>query len=144
MLIRDDAQMLINEVHALCIETAEHYELATSKPISSEATALLAKFAAERRQLAAELASYICAHDDLPRLPDPDRETLGNVVDELRALFTQNEQQIFMASTRKLEGQLSQKLTESFKLKLDQEVFALLQRIKQHNETVRQQLPELE
>jgi hypothetical protein len=88
MLLRDEEQMALNDIETRCIEAADHYKSAAQVAGVAPAAPLFRNLAQRRAQLAADLALHIRALGDLPQTPDPDRELFGDMLMELKALFS--------------------------------------------------------
>jgi len=87
MLFRDDRQMAINDVEALCAEAADHYATAAARVQDAALAALFAELAPPYGQFAAALAQHIRADGDLPQQPDPDQEAMADVLTGLKGLL---------------------------------------------------------
>ncbi|MDQ9169552.1 hypothetical protein Q8A64_03915 [Oxalobacteraceae bacterium R-40] len=129
MLTRDNEQILLNEIHVLCMEAADHYEAATSKEGGADMKPIFSAAAEEHRGFAAKLAAYIRLNDDQPKLPDPDRETLALFLTSIKGRLANNERQMLIEDQVKMEQRLSETITTALRCDLPQDVKLLLEDI---------------
>jgi hypothetical protein len=106
VLTRDNEQILLNEIHALCMEVADHYRAAMAKPCLADMESLFANAASEHQDFAARLAAYIRLNDDQPKLPDPDKETVELFLNSVKARLATNERQTLIEDQIKTEQKL--------------------------------------
>jgi hypothetical protein len=106
MLMRDSERVLLNEIHVLCMEAADHYRAAMAKPCLADMGSLFANAASEHQNFAAELAAYIRLNDDQPTLPDPDKETVELFLTSFKARLAMNERQTLIEDQVKTERKL--------------------------------------
>jgi hypothetical protein len=129
MLIRDNEQILLNEIHVLCMEAADHYEAATSKDGVADMNRVFSEAAEEHRGFAAKLAGYIRLNDDQPKLPDPDRETLALFLTSIKGRLANNERQVLLQDQVNIEQKLSETVKTALQCDLPSDVKLLLEDI---------------
>jgi uncharacterized protein (TIGR02284 family) len=132
MLLRTNQQLALNDVGSLCIASADHYEAAAGKTADPELTGLFAELAAQRRQLAEELAEHIRALDDLPQQPDPDMEAVDHLLSSVKALFSTDERRVLIDEREQFEHKFAEAVQAAQQEELPVEAKALLGRIAGH------------
>lgn len=117
MLFRDDDQIALSEVETACIEAADSHAAAAARVGDADLAPVFGALAQQRRALAAELAQQIRALDDLPKTPDPDRETIGQAFTGMKAMLSGDARRIFLEqgehAERKLEEAVQSALSQS-------------------------------
>lgn len=129
MLTRDKEQILLNEIHALCIEAADHYQAALSEECVADMKVIYEEAACERQKFAAALAICIRTKDDQPKFPDPDKETLELFFTSLKARLTTSERKTLLDDQAKLEEKLRTAVEASLQTKLPLETRSLLEQL---------------
>lgn len=137
MLIRDTEQILLNEIHVLCMEAVDYYRAAASNPAISDMEPVFVEAANQYQHFAADLASYIRRHDDQPKLPDPDRETLGLLFTSLKTKLASDERQMLIDDQAKIEQKLSETIRTALQSGLLPEIAPLLQKILSQSDSMR-------
>lgn len=129
MLTRDKEQILLNEIHTLCIEAADHYQSAISKECVGDMKAIFLEAAQERQSFAAELATYIRSQDDQPRLPDPDREALALFFTSIKARLANSERQTLIEDLARVEEKLGSAIETSLQSNVPPDLRTILERL---------------
>lgn len=129
MLMRDADQILLNEIHVLCVEAADHYRAAASNHFAPDMEPAFLEAATAYEKFAADLAVYIRTHDDQPRLPDPDKETLGILFTSLKTKLASDERQTLIEDQVKVEQKLRDAVTTALQSISAPEIRPLLERI---------------
>jgi uncharacterized protein (TIGR02284 family) len=140
MLLRNEEQMALNDVESPLVESAHHYETAAGKTHDSQLAQLFAELAQQRRQLAAELAAHIRALDDLPQYPDPDRETVEDLLTSIKTLFSQDERNTLLDEREQFEDTLAKSVETALQHALAQNTKTLLERILSNVEAAKHRL----
>ena len=129
MLTRDKEQILLNELHAFCLEAADHYQASASKTCVADMAPLLLDAAQMHQDFAGQLAERIRANDDQPKMPDSDRETLGLLFTSIRSRLSGNERQALMEDQVRMEEKLAGHIATALECRWPQDVRALLENI---------------
>jgi uncharacterized protein (TIGR02284 family) len=129
MLLRTDEQVALNQVESLMIEAADRYDTAAARTGDAQLAQLFAGLAQRRRQLAAELAQHIRALDDLPQYPDPDRETVQDLLTGIKALFSADERKALIDERVQAEQKLAESVQGALQLAVPEQRAALLGRM---------------
>jgi uncharacterized protein (TIGR02284 family) len=132
MLLRNDQQLALNQIETLCIETADHYAAATGNTADPALSSLFGELARQRRQFAMELADHIRALDDLPQQPDPDRETVDDLLTSIKAFFSGDQRDTLIAERKRLEQELAQAAQAGLQQALPEEAKMLLRQLLSH------------
>lgn len=140
MLLRDERQMALSAVETLCFETADSYANAARRTDDGSLVARFETLAAQRRELAADLAAHIRALDDLPQQPDPDREAFQNVVSSVMALLSGDARAALIDERIQGEEALTKAAREALQHELPPDTQAMLQRLLAHAESARNAL----
>lgn len=91
MLLSTPAEAALAEIGSYCRECADRYRDAAGLAQSVPLRDLFATLAARHDTAAAEVESYIRAHGELPRMPDPEREALGELATRVKRVFAADE-----------------------------------------------------
>jgi uncharacterized protein (TIGR02284 family) len=108
MLLRNDQQLALNQVETLCTESADHYAAAAETADDPALSHLFGEIARERRRFAAELADHVRALDDLPKQPDPDWETVDDLITGIKAFFSGDQRDTLIDERKKHERELAE------------------------------------
>lgn len=129
MLFRDDKQAALNLVETLCQECAGAYAAAATQVKDAALAAQFQQAHARLQQCAAQLAPHIRALGDLPNEPDPDRETVENVVERVRNFLTGDADANVLAHRIEADHKLQDALVEARGQALHNDTLALLDEI---------------
>ncbi len=140
MLLRNDLQLALNQVATLCIETADHFEAAVDSTDDSTLSRLFAELAAQRKQFAVQLAEHIHALDDLPQQPDPDRETVDDLLTSIKAFFSGDQRDTLLDERKKKERELAEAIQQALHQALPSQTKILLRQLLSHVEATLRQL----
>lgn len=135
MLLRNDQQIALNQIETLCIETADHYANAADHADDEELAHLFGELAQQRKQFIAELADHIRALDDLPQHPDPDRETVDELLTSIKGFFSGDSRDTLIDERKKLEQDLAQSIRAGLGQDLPADTKILLRQLLEHAES---------
>lgn len=141
-MTRDREQIFLNEIHALCMEAADHYEAAVSTECFADRKDIYSKAAQDHRRLAAELAVHIRMHDDQPKLPDPDKETMELFFASIKARLATSERQSLIEDQTKREDKLRIALETALQSDVPSNIRPVLERLLANANTMLQTLQE--
>lgn len=88
MLLRNDAQVALNEVEELCIEAADYFVSCAKRSDDAVLGEEFESLARRHNELALEIAEELRYMDDLPKTPDPDREAAVEVLSAVKEFFS--------------------------------------------------------
>ncbi|WP_043316666.1 hypothetical protein [Microbulbifer sp. HZ11] len=101
--LRDDIQVALQWLHSWALETLSHFQFVADHEVGVEVVALCGALATEREQLAGKLAAAIRDTGDLPAEPDPDREAVLQVQEQLSGIFAEHGSDAMLAYCRSRE-----------------------------------------
>jgi uncharacterized protein (TIGR02284 family) len=142
MLLRNEQQLALNQVETLCIESADHYARAAGNTDDQALAGLFSELARQRRQIAVELADHIRALDDLPQQPDPDRETIEDLLVSIKAFFSGDRRDTLIDEHKKLEQDLAEAAQAGLHQALPGETKMLLRQLLSHVDATMRRLQE--
>lgn len=140
MLLRDDRQMAIARVETLCIEATDRYASAAEKADTPALAGLFTELAQQHRQFVAELAHQIRAIGDLPQPPDPDKETIEDVLTSVKGWLRGDVQGTLTEDRARGEEALADAARDALAHELPADLRALLQEILAHAEAAKDRL----
>ena len=105
-MLRDDKQTALNDVIYAVKDSAHHYREAAEIVSDLGLADLFRTIADQRESLAKELDVHIRQLHDLPREPDPDRETVDAVITRLKAALTGDERLSVLDEREQAEDEL--------------------------------------
>lgn len=129
MLLRDDGQIALNDIHSLCIEAADHYALAATKTCASDIKNELLESARQHHLFAAQLATHIRKMDDQPRLPDPDKETVDSFISNIKMKLAQDEKQALLEEQSRFEHKLIKAIHDGMQMNFSADIKTLLEQM---------------
>lgn len=137
MLLRTPEQMALNQVEALCIESADHYVAAAAKAPDPELSRVLRELGEQRKEFASKLINHIHALDDLPRSPDPDREAVDELLVNVKMFFSGNATKTLIEERMRSEDELAKALDAALPLGLPDDTKRFLEEIKSHTDSAK-------
>lgn len=140
MLLRDDRQIALSQLEMLCIEAADGYAAAVDRTDNAMLKQLFAELGKEHSRFAADLAPHIRALDDLPKSPDPDRETIEHALTAVRGFLSGHARETLLADQEHRELKVEEAAREALKQALSGEADALVRRIRTHAGKARERL----
>ena len=140
MLLRNEQQLALNRVETLCIETADHYAAAADQVDDPMLSDLFGDLARQRREFAMALAAHIRALDDLPQQPDPDRETIDDLLTSIKAFLSGDQRDTLIDERKKLEYALVEAIQTGLQQALPEDTKILLRQLLSQVETALGQL----
>jgi uncharacterized protein (TIGR02284 family) len=132
MLLRNNLQLALNDVETLLIESADHYGSAAGKASDPELSRLFKELEAERNQLAKELAEHIRALDDLPQTPDPDMESVSDLLTSVKAFFASDERGALIDEREQFEHKIADVVQTALRENLSEDAKVMLGKVLEH------------
>lgn len=90
-LLRDEKEVQLNDLLRVCRESAEYYETAADVLGQAAAAGIAVNLAAGRNELCRKLEGIIRSCGYFPDAADPDRQTVLNLSERIRAIFNGKE-----------------------------------------------------
>lgn len=118
------------------MEAADYYQAAHLNPHAADMKAVFLDAASVHEEFAALLAAYIRQHDDQPKLPDPDRETLELFFNSVRARLTGTEKQALIEGQAKIEQKLHEAIQPALECNLVPDIKQLLEEIQENAQSM--------
>jgi uncharacterized protein (TIGR02284 family) len=140
MLLRDDRQIALSQLEMLCIEAADGYASAVDRTEDTELKQVFAELGTEHSRFAADLAPQIRALDDLPKSPDPDRETIEHALTAVRGFLSGHARETLLADQEQRELKVEEAAGEALEQTLSGEANELVRRILIHAGKARERL----
>ena len=134
MSLRDDKQTALNDVIYAVKDSAHHYQQAAEFVSDAGLAELFRTIAGQRETLATELDAHIRRLHDLPREPDPDRETMDAVITRLKAALTGDERLSVLEEREQAEDELRTCIEAALAQDLPEATQAVLTRL--HDEVI--------
>jgi uncharacterized protein (TIGR02284 family) len=132
MLLRDDRQIALSQLETLCIQATDSYVSAAERTDDMELKQAFTELEKEYGHFASELASQIRALDDLPKSPDPDRETIEHALSAVRGFLSGHARETLLADQEQHERKVEEAAREALEQTLSGEADALVRRILAH------------
>jgi uncharacterized protein (TIGR02284 family) len=142
MMMRDEAQMALQEVEKLSLGGVHRYTAAAKRVEDKELAVLFDELAAERQRQAEELADHIRATGDLPCSPDPDREDVHELFSSLRSLLTGDQRISLIDECIADEARLEEAVSAALKCDASDAALSLLSSMRLSAERAKRQLEE--
>jgi hypothetical protein len=108
MLLSTPAEAALAEIGSFCRESADLYRDAASLAQSVPLRDMFAALASRHDEAAARIEARIRAHGDLPRMPDPEREALGELATRVKRVFAADEADVLIDERVAGEQQLAE------------------------------------
>ncbi|MAO39354.1 MAG: hypothetical protein CMK70_03760 [Pseudohongiella sp.] len=120
-ILRNDLQVALNNLHVALIASDEDYRDAAEFVSDSAVKELFMQLAESRQVLEKSVAVAIRASDDLPSVPDPDRQTGQHLLQRLEAAFSADQTVEVIEQRLAEESQLEQLLNDDDMSVIDKE-----------------------
>lgn len=124
-ILRDKAMIALNELSVACREAANRYAAAAEAAEDAELAARLDELAGSRTAKADELAQIIVEHDDIPDVPNSERELLHNVATKLSAVLSADERQALLRACESADAAVVEAAEQVLALSVDAPAEAL-------------------
>jgi uncharacterized protein (TIGR02284 family) len=144
MLLRNEQQLALNQIETLCMASADHYALAVDDSDDPTLAQLFGDLARERKSFAVELADHIRALNDLPQQPDPDRETVEDLLTGIKAFFSGDQRDTLIEDRKKQELELAEAIQAGLQQALSAETKMFLRRLLNHVDASMQRLDQMQ
>ena len=115
MLLRNDAQVALNQVEECCIEAADHFTSSASRSNDPALINILESLARRHNEFALRIAEELRRMDDLPKVPDPDREAAVEVLSAVKEFFSGNARATMLEEHINTESKLTDAVDAALK-----------------------------
>ncbi|MFC7516589.1 DUF2383 domain-containing protein [Herbaspirillum sp. GCM10030257] len=140
MLLRNDAQAALNEVEELCIEAADRFASSAKRSNDIVLGEEFKSLAERHNELALEIAEELRRMDDLPKMPDPDREAAVEVLSAVKEFFSGDAQATMLEELIIAETKLADAANAALKTTTSANVEKLLLKAQALAEAAKQRL----
>ncbi len=96
MLLSTPAEAALAEVGSFCRESADLYRDAAGLARSVPLRTLFERLAVRHEAAAEAIEARIRARGELPRMPDPEREALGELATRVKRVFAADEREVLV------------------------------------------------
>lgn len=120
-ILRNDLQVALNNLHVALIASDEDYRDAAEFVSDSAVKELFIQLAERRQVLEKSVAVAIRASDDLPSVPDPDRQTGQHFLQRLEAAFSADQTVEIIEQRLAEEAELEELLNDTEMSVIDKE-----------------------
>jgi uncharacterized protein (TIGR02284 family) len=107
MLIRDERQLVLNDIVEHCRKLADHYRENASLAEDPVLTELFMEISRERRAFAAELEDHLRRLGWLPAAPDPDAELVEELITRVKIAWSEDKRRELLAGMLQAEDRLA-------------------------------------
>lgn len=131
MMLRDEAEVALNDLIGLAITAAETYET-SARVVAEHDAALAAMFediAGERRRMATDLRALDRRLGDLPHAVDPDYTTLHDLFVSLKGMFASDERRAVIDECESADNALAARVVSALTLPLPETVTTALRQL---------------
>ena len=118
-MLMSDRLVALNDVLTLAAELSELYAAEQQALEQPEAQNLFKRLAGERAKLAEAATDMIRADDERPRSPDPEHETLEELISDVSAALSDDATQTLAKQRAEQEQRLLSALTAAVKVEED-------------------------
>jgi uncharacterized protein (TIGR02284 family) len=109
-MLRDDRQVALNEVILICQEVADRYQAAAEMLEESELSRLIWEFSRQRQNRAKQLREHVRRLGDLPRMPDPDKKVVDNLITRVRSVLSADERLTLLEECEQDEHRIAERI----------------------------------
>ncbi len=136
-MLRNEKVVALDEVAELCELNADHFTRFAESADSAELSRLFSELAILHGKQVALLDEQITSMGELPRHPDPDRESLEGLAAWLQTIFAENKREMLIEKAVEKENHIQTAIADALTRQLPEEAIALLHRLKrQVNESL--------
>lgn len=139
-VLLNEVQVALNNLHVALMESADHYRYAAEFVSDTKTRELFEALAEARDLLADKAAEAIRASDDLPSVPDTDRETGEHILQWFKAVFSADEAAEVITQRIEAEAQFEQQLNTPEMAVMDKDYPSLRQECLHSVEVARDKL----
>lgn len=110
-LLRSDAQVALNDLLVSSQKAVAHYRDSAAHVAEETSTSLL-RLAEQRSAACAQLEQAILQHDDLPSVPDEDRETVEQLYHRVHASLAEDDERDMLEQHLASEQSFSEQVAD--------------------------------
>jgi hypothetical protein len=130
-MLRNDKQVALDTVINSTCKSIEHYRWASDSGTDEQLKSLLNKLALHRETIVDKLAPKMYELGDMPSSPDPEKVAVEEMVTQIKATFSEDEQEVLSASLDEIDSQLLREIGDALSLDFEAETVALLRELQE-------------
>ena len=130
-MLRNDKQVALDIVINSTRKSIEHYRWVSDSVNDEQVKSLLNKLALHRETIVDKLAPKMYKLGDMPSSPDPEKVAVEEMVTQIKAAFSEDEQKVLSASLDEIDSQLLRQIGDALSLDFEAETVALLRELQQ-------------
>lgn len=106
-MLRTEQQAALDDVIVMCLYAADRYQSAAQRASDRRLSEFFVTLAQERKQFAQRLTHVLVSIGSMPSQPDPDKETLDEVIARIKMTFAGDERSLLLEECRHVEQQIA-------------------------------------
>lgn len=106
-MLRTEQQAALDDVIVMCLYAADRYQSAAQRASDRRLSEFFVTLAQERKQFAQRLTHVLVSIGSMPSQPDPDKETLDEVITRIKMAFAGDERSLLLEEGRHVEQQIA-------------------------------------
>lgn len=130
-MLRTEQQTALDTVINSSRRSIELYRWVADSSNDEQDRILLYKLALHREIIVDKLAPQMYKLGDMPSSPDPEKLTFEEIFTQLKAAFSEDEENVLSTSLDDVDSQLLQEISEACSLDFDEETMAILRELQQ-------------
>lgn len=130
-MLRTEKQVALDTVINASLKSIAHYRWVADSSHDERLKALLGRLAQRQETLVEKLAPRMYQLGDMPSSPDPEKLAVEEMLTQLKAAFSEDEQDTWLARLDELDSQLLQDIDEAVRLDFDVRTRAMLRELQQ-------------
>jgi hypothetical protein len=130
-MLKTEQQTALDSVINSSRRSIEHYRWVADSSNDEQDRILLYKLALHREIIVEKLAPQMYKLGDMPSSPDPEKLTFEEIFTQLKAAFSEDEENVLSTSLDDVDSQLLQEISEACSLGFDEETTAILRELQQ-------------
>jgi hypothetical protein len=130
-MLRTEQQTALDTVINSSRRSIELYRWVADSSNDEQDRILLYKLALHREIIVDKLAPQMYKLGDMPSSPDPEKLTFEEIFTQLKAAFSEDEENVLSTSLDDVDSQLLQEISEACSLGFDEETMAILRELQQ-------------
>lgn len=139
-LLRTERQVALQDLHTGVMKSIHHYRDEAKVADKDEVSFMFQRIADKRELIAQQVAALVRESEDLPSLPDADKETVDQVLHRLQATFSSSKTRCLIQERLDAEIELTDWLTERMREHDGVEYLQLLRRLREDCDEARAEL----
>lgn len=106
-MLRSEQQAALDDAIVTCLYAADRYRSAARRAHDRHLSEFFATLAHERTEFAQKLTDALVGIGSLPSQPDPDKETLDEIITRIKMTFAADERSLLLEECKHVEQQIA-------------------------------------